>query len=48
MSIRLVGLGAMSAPPPRRGRIRIGWVALSAAAAWFPIVLVALWMRGLL
>ena len=47
MSIRLVGLGAMSAPPPRR-RCVFPVVFLMAAGAWFPFVLILLWVRGLL
>ena len=50
MSIRLVGLGAMSAP--RRRRVPINWCLLAwglfAATLWVPIVLGLFWMRGLL
>ena len=47
MSIRLVGLGAMSAP---RRRLSINWClfvwGLLGGLLWVPIVLAAFWMIG--
>ena len=50
MSIRLVGLGAMSAPRRRFNNINLCLFAwgLLAGLLWVPIVLAAFWMSGLL
>jgi hypothetical protein len=48
MSIRLVGLGAMSAPPRRHVRWGLVPVMLAGVVAWLPFVLAVLWLRGLL
>lgn len=48
MSIRLVGLGAMSAPRRRHVCWGLLPVFLAGTAAWLPIVLALMWARGLL